>query len=245
MKPNGHESEWGSSRTYPAGIYEDRRPGRQQDPRHAVDSSRARRRVLVVHRRTQPGRQLPRTRHSQRLPRHSTGSARLLLESDFTSHRIPEARAIRLVSGARGLFRRSLGRVSLGTRRPILMCTAHSVPRVQRDGEEIFQAGNGDDVRPAPAGEQVGDGLPVDPGSGRDLPQASLLALQGEPAREGAPATTVCAERRIQPRRPRLGTYARKLALTRLCHHIGSGFSALTPPSRPSTPVRLAVVDRA
>lgn len=65
------------------------------------------------------------------------------------------------------------------------MRTAHSVPRVQRDGEEIFQAGNGDDVRPAPAGEQVGNGLPVDPGSGRDLPQTSLLALQGERERAG------------------------------------------------------------
>ncbi|MFJ3254765.1 hypothetical protein ACIPK9_18125 [Streptomyces sp. NPDC086771] len=60
------------------------------------------------------------------------------------------------------------------------MRTAHSVPRVQRGSEEIFQAGNGDDVRPAPAGEQVGNGLSVDAGSRRDLPQTSLLALQGE-----------------------------------------------------------------
>ncbi|MFI5942421.1 hypothetical protein ACIBCB_19500 [Streptomyces uncialis] len=60
------------------------------------------------------------------------------------------------------------------------MRTAHSVPRVQRGSEEIFQAGNGDDVRPAPAGEQVGNGLSVDAGSRRDLPQTSLVALQGE-----------------------------------------------------------------
>lgn len=40
------------------------------------------------------------------------------------------------------------------------------------------------DVGPAAASEQVGDGLPVDPGAGGGLPQAPLLGLEG--VREGS-----------------------------------------------------------
>ena len=60
------------------------------------------------------------------------------------------------------------------------MHDAVSTPvRIQRHGKEVLQASDGGYIGPAAAGDEVGDGLPVDLRAGGHLPQTPLLGLQG------------------------------------------------------------------